>query len=121
MNRIKHALGAIWGIVRFALGATAITAIVFVAVVGLALAELQGQNAQGTLTITLFTAVGVILTAAFVATGIHLWLHYQIPVESRSADPRIANAFERYVAKFAWIIGPITAGYGLIRAIEAIN
>ena len=121
MNRIGRAAGTIWLAIRFLLGTVAVTAIAFAAVVGLASAELQQQNVQGTLTITLFTAVGVILVAASIATAFHLWLHNQIPAESRPADPRLASAFERYVAKFAWIIGPITASYGLIRVLEAIN
>ena len=121
MNRVKRALAAVWGIARIILLATALSTVAVAGVVGLAVVELRGANVLGTLTITLITAVGVILASAFIATTIHLWLYQQTPVESRLADPKIAEAFERYVTKFALLIGPITAGYGLIRAIEAIN
>ena len=121
MNRIKRALAPIWGVARIILSTTAVIAVAVAGVVGLAVVELRGANVLGTLTITLATAVAVILASAFVATTIHLWLYQQTPVASRPADPKISEAFERYVTKFALLIGPITAGYGLIRAIEAIN
>ena len=121
MNRIERALAAVWGVARIILLVTAVIAVAVAAVVGLAVVELRGANVLGTLTITLFTAVAVILASAFIATAVHLWLYQQTPVASRPADPKIAEAFERYVTKFALLIGPITAGYGLIRAFEAIN
>ena len=121
MNRIKRLLVAVWGATRIILLVTSVSVVAVVGVVSMAAVELRGANVLGTLTITLFTAVGVILASAFVATAVPLWLHQQTPVESRPADPKIAEAFERYVTKFALLIGPITAGYGLIRAFEAIN
>ena len=92
MNRVQRRFAAVWGVARIILLVIAVNAVAVTAVVGLAVVELRGADVLGTLTITLFTAVGMILASAFIATTIHLWLYHQAPAILGSAGRDSAGA-----------------------------
>ena len=110
-----------WQALRFLVGMAQLAGLILIALYLAVLAESRQAGVAETLIGTLMILVGSILGAAAVAALAH-GIFANI---NRSGRPTAAidmgAVFERYVTKFALVIAPVIASYGVIRILEVLR
>ena len=110
-----------WQTLRFLVGMAQLAGLILIAIYLAVLAESRQAGVAETLIGTLMILVGSILGAAAVATLAHGWFATLNRPEAPSAAINMGAVFERYVTKFALVIAPVIASYGVIRILEVLR
>ena len=112
------------GFVRFAAATLQIclgmliASIAILLIVGIGWVLEQQTTLVGTLSISLAIAVATNILAATLATLMQRYFARQS--ESSGGTMDYGSVFERYVGKFAWLVGAISAGYGGARILDLL-